>query len=213
MDTSEDRRNFRNMKLLRSQAGFTITELLVVIIITGGLFAIAAAGFSTFFVKFEELSKTIELQRDAFNCLQTIKSGIKIGSGANLRFSGIATADSVQFVGLNASTSSRIILYPPTTDITHSNDYIQIYLEGEAVRYKYLDGSFQPPPGFIFPLQSRSKTFVTKLQFSKTNSSDAIIKVVTVLLEAKAEIGKDPLTGEAKWKYVSYTTRMAIAMK
>jgi len=115
------------MKLFRSQAGFTITELMVVIAISGFLMAAAATGFSAFFSKFEEMNKTMELQRDAFNCMQTIKSGIPIGAGPNLRFQGIATADSIIFLGANNNSSSNILLYPPPSDIAHQNDFVRIY--------------------------------------------------------------------------------------
>jgi len=133
------------MKLLRSQTGFTITEIMVVIVISGFLMAVAATGFSSFFSKFNEMTKTMELQRDAFNCLQTIKNGIPIGSGAGLRFQGIATSDSVLFEGTNATSGKSIRLYPPVTDYTHQNDFIRIFYEKSSwsVRSTYLYGSIR----------------------------------------------------------------------
>lgn len=198
------------MKLLRSQAGFTITEIMVVIVISGFLMAVAATGFAAFFSKFDEMNKRTELQRDAFNCMQKIKNGIPIGSGANLKFQGIATADSVVFQGVSGFASSSIILYPPASDIYHQNDFIRIWWDGRYVRATYLDGSIQPPaPLYLFPKPSRGNvTKVTKLRFSKGTPVGVPAKVILVELEAEVELRKD-----APPQKVSYSTRMALNMK
>lgn len=198
------------MKILRSQAGFTITEIMVVIVISGFLMAVAATGFSAFFSKFDEMNKRTELQRDAFNCMQMIKNGIPIGSGANLKFQGIATADSVIFQGVSGYASSDITLYPPASDITHQNDFIRIYWDGKYVRATYLDGSIQPPaPLYLFPKPSRGNvTKVTKLRFSKGTPVGIPPKVILVELEAEVELRKDVEPFK-----VSYSTRMALTMK
>jgi prepilin-type N-terminal cleavage/methylation domain-containing protein len=202
-----ERQGKKILGLLRSQAGFTITELMAVVALSGFLMAIAAIGFSTFFVKFEDLSKKGELQRDAFNCLQTMKSGIKIGTGMNMKFSGIATADSVVFVGLG-NWSDEIILYPPRTNIEHVNDYVRIYWDRKYVRYQYLDANIGPPPGYIFPQPTHdNKTTVTDLRFYQANTNEPVAKVLTVELTAKTEVR------EGQFEYVSYKTKMAISLK
>jgi hypothetical protein len=171
--------------------------------------AAAATGFSAFFGKFNEMSKTMELQRDAFNCMQTMKSGIPIGSGSALQFQGIATADSVVFQGTSGTQSDAIILYPPVSDYTHQNDFIRIFWDGKYVRATYLNGSIQPAsPLYLFPKPTRgNKMEVTRLRFSKVNS-DATAKVVLVEMDAQVEILKN-----APPRYVSYTTRMTLTMK
>jgi prepilin-type N-terminal cleavage/methylation domain-containing protein len=196
------------MRVLRSQTGFTITELMVVIALSGILMAAAATGFSAFFAKFNDMSKTMELQRDAFNCMQTIKSGIPIGSGAGMKFQGIATADSVIFLGNSGNTSNNIKLFPPKSDIYHQADFIQIYYDGRFVRATYLDASLQPAsPLYLFPKRTRTNdTTVTKLKFTKANS-DEVAKVIKVELEARVELRKNV------YKTVSYSTLMALTMK
>ena len=201
------------MKIIRSQAGFTITELMVVIAISGFLMAAAATGFSAFFAKFDELNKTMELQRDAFNCMQTIKNGIKIGSGLNLRFQGIATADSVIFLGAQSNTSQSIILYPPPSDYTHQNDFIRIYWDGRYVRETHLYGSVQAPSAeYLFPKPVRgNETYVTELTFSKANPDGNVAKVIKVDLKAKTlirKINKKPI-----YQTISYSTRMTLSMR
>lgn len=198
------------MKLLRSQAGFTITELMVVIAISGILMAAAATGFGAFFAKFDEMSKTMELQRDAFNCMQTIKNGIPIGSGPTLKFQGIATADSLNFVGTTSTTQSNsVILYPPASDYTHQNDFIRIFFDGRYVRATYLDGSVQPPaPLYLFPKPGRgNNTYVTNLRFTKYNMEGLVTKVVIVDLDARVKLRANV------YKTVSYSTRMALTIK
>lgn len=198
-----------NMKLIRSQAGFTITEIMVVIVISGFLMAAAATGFSAFFAKFNELTQTMELQRDAFNCMQTIKNGIPIGSGTNLKFQGIATAERATFVGYSNQTSSNILLYPPPSDYTHQNDFVRIYQDGIYVRATYLNGTIQPPaPLYLFPKPIRGNTMeVTKLRFTQANMDGNEPKVVLVELDARVKLRKDV------YKSVSYKTRMALSMK
>ncbi len=197
------------MQRLKSQAGFTITELIAVISLSGIMMAAAAMGFGTFFTKFEEMNRKTELQRGAFNCLQKIKNGIQIGSGTNLKFQGIATSDSIAFVGTNAGASSKIILYPPASDYTHQNDFISIYHDGKFVRATYLDGTLQPPaPLYLYPGNTRgNETEVTRLRFSKANTAEPITKVVWVELEARVKLK------ENRYMTVSYTTRMALSMK
>jgi hypothetical protein len=106
----------------------------------------------------------MELQRDAFNCLQTIKSGIPIGSGAGMKFQGIATADSVVFLGTTGNSSSNIVLYPSISDYTHSADFVRIFYDGKYVRATYLNGTIQPgSPLYLFPKPTRgNETTVTK---------------------------------------------------
>jgi prepilin-type N-terminal cleavage/methylation domain-containing protein len=196
------------MKVLKSQSGFTITELMVVIVLSGFLMAAAATGFSAFFAKFNDMSKTMELQRDAFNCMQSIKSGVPIGRGAAMKFQGIATADSVIFLGTSGTTSNNIVLYPPKSDIYHQADFLRIFYDGTYVRATYLDGSIQPPsPIYLFPQKVRNQEVkVTKLKFTKANTGE-VAKVVLVELEARVKLRKDV------YKTVSYSTLMALTMK
>jgi len=196
------------MRIFRSQAGFTITELVAVIAVSGVLMTAATVGFSAFFSKFNDLSKTMELQRDAFNGLQKIKNGIKIGSGTAMKFQGIATADSVKLEGYNLNMASKIILYPPKSDISHINDNIVIYKMGSYIRYTYQDGPFQPSaPLYLFPDYKRKNDIeVTKLSFSPVNTGNSV-KVVNVEMEARVKLRNKV------YKYVSYKTRMALTMK
>lgn len=213
------------MKILRTQAGFTITELMAVIVISGFLMTVAATGFGTFFSKFDEMNKTMELQRDAFNCLQTIKNGIPIGSGTSLQFQGIATADSVVFSGTNTLTTNAansITLYPPLTDQDHLSDYVKIFYDGTRyIRAQYAYGQqTTPAPLYLFPKNDRdtklTETKVTKLLFSKYNNDGPVTKVVKVELEAQklVRIAFDYVSWKKIkiYKKVSYTTLMAVAM-
>lgn len=198
------------MKRLFNQAGFTITELMVVIVISGFLMAVAAVGFSTFFAKFEELNQVSELQKGAFDCLVQIQGGIPMGQGMNFKKAGVNNMMSVTFVGSSAfaTSSTSIILNPELSSPEHINDYIRIFLDGKYVRATYLDGSLQPSaPIYLFPKPSRNnKIEVTKLMFSKANNSD-IAKVIKVELEARLKIG------DKKYRYIKYTTRMALDKK
>jgi len=200
-------------KKLLSQAGFTITELMVVIAISGILMAVAAVGFSAFFTKFEELNRSTELQKGGFDCLQTIKYGIPIRTSQNqYKFSGISNATKVEFVGAAGITtsSSAIILYPPIPSMEHQNDYIKIFYDGKYVRATYLDGTLMPAaPLYLFPKPGRYNTIeVTRLKFTKAdNATSSTTKVVKVELDARSKIKKNV------YKTISYTTRMCIAMK
>ncbi len=196
------------MRRLKSQAGFTITELMAVIAISGFLMAAAATGFSAFFSKFNEMSKSMELQRDAFNCMQTIKSGIPIGSGSSLKFQGISTAETAVFTGTSGSSASTIILYPPVSDYLHQNDFIRIFHDGKYVRATYLNGTIMPAaPLYLFPKPTRGNEMeVTKLLFSKANG-DGETKVVLVELEARVKLRKDV------YKNIAYSSKMTLTMK
>lgn len=196
---------------LKSQAGFTITELMVVIVISGFLMAVAAVGFSTFFAKFAEMNQVSDLQQGAFQCLMRIKGGIFIpskldlsASSADWKKSGVNTNKSVTFVGSSTtSSSSTIILNPELSSPEHAGDYVKFFYDGKYVRATYLDGTLQPSsPLYLYPRNTRSnKIEVTKLLFSKANDGD-ITKVLKVELEARLKLG------DKKYRYIKYATLM-----
>lgn len=196
-------------RILSSQRGFTITEIMVVIAISGFLMAVAATGFSTFFAKFNEMSKVSELQRGAFSCLMTIKNGIPIGTGSNIKWSGVNSATSVTFVGTTgmATSSNSILLQPGATNQEHVNDYVKFFYDGKYVRATYLDGVLMPSsPQYLFPKPSRNNDIVvTKLLFTKADTS-LETKVLKVDLEARVTLKK------GVYRYVKYSTRMALSI-
>ena len=197
-------------KIFSSQAGFTITEMLVVIAISGFIFAVAATGFATFFAKFNELTAFSDLQKGAFECIQTMKYGIPIRTsaegGQTWQFRGIVNCTSVSFAGMGnyANSSQSILLKPPAADINHVNDWVKFYQEGIYVRSSFADGTLNPPPDYIFPKPARNNAVsVTKLEFTKLNAGDTA-KVIGVRLEAKVKVRTN------YYRYVTFSTKVAL---
>jgi prepilin-type N-terminal cleavage/methylation domain-containing protein len=196
------------MKIRKSQAGFTLIEIVAAIAITGILFAAAATVFSAFFSKYEEFSGVSDLEKQAYDCLQR---GIKYGlimneSGGGKTWYGVANADSVNFIYGGPAGADGIRLYTQAQSIEHQGDWVQIWWDRRgAVRGSYLHGTLSPSsPIYIFPKPTRNnKITVTNLRFSQINSSNPA-KVIQVDLSAAVEIRRNV------FRYVHYSTKMAI---
>jgi len=196
----------RNRGYTNRENGFTQIELIVVILISGLLILSAATAFSIFFPKYEELSKVSELQKGAFQALQTIKYGAKVGKNRDYIFLGVMNSASMTFTNGSNSQSNGIKLKPGFSGLSHQNDFVSYTLVDKHIRMSYLYGQMSPAsPEYIFPEKTKknSDTEVTKLLFTKLNSGSDI-QLIRVLLEARVKLSKN------KYRYVSYSTIMGL---
>ena len=73
----------------------------------------AATGFATFFAKFNGLTAFSDLQKGAFECIQTMKYGIPIRTsaegGQTWQFRGIVNCTSVSFAGMGYYANSLMV--------------------------------------------------------------------------------------------------------
>lgn len=201
-----------NVKALNDK-GFTLIELVAVLTLISIVFIGATLTISTFLLKFGELQKKSRLQSEAFQCMQVLKHGIKVGMTNEVQLMGIVNANEVEFTGnYQGGGRTGIILVPPgnSGDLS-ANDQIKFYLDDGYVRYtKIVYGSNSEPTrnNYIFPtkVSGRNQDIeVTKLLFSPGNpESTTIFKVVKVEIEARVEIVED------KYHYVNYETYITI---
>lgn len=192
-------------KLLRSRSGFTLVEVLTVTLIMGFLLASAMVGFSVFAAKFKEISRWIELQKDAFETLQTIKNGVSIGYGQSQLFYGVVNSNKLE---LRASGfgggSDRLVCYPGVDSESHANDKIEFYFDGRAIKYQYVYGPTSSPTVDLFP--SRKQREYIQVQSFKIRQYNNGPEVKAIKLELSARIN----TSKNRYRYVNYSTIMAI---
>lgn len=198
----------RKRNCANRENGFSQIELTVVILISGLLILSAATAFSIFFPKYEELSKSSELQKGAFEALQTIKYGGKVGRDKFV-FLGVMSADSLVFTNGSMTQANGIKLRPGYSDLSHQNDFVTYSLVDKHIRMTYLYGQVSPAsPEYIFPKKTKknSDIEVTKLLFTKINQGSSA-KLIRVVLEARVKLSKN------KYRYVSYSTIMGLDTK
>ncbi len=197
----------KNIKfsVLGSQSGYTIIELTTVMLISGFLLASAAAGFSIFFSKFTELSRWVDLQKSAFETLQTIKSGMLVGTGNDVAFYGVVTSERLEFEASGIGIGSqKLICHQPETSEVYKYNRIEFFFDGSAIKTRYTHGPVNSQLVDLFP-KGRQKDImkVDKFTMSQHNQGSDL-KAVKIALSASVQTGKD------RFRYVNYSTIMAI---
>lgn len=215
----------RKKHLSLSDHGFTIIELVAVLVLSTVVMAGSYLTISTFLLKFQQLQRISSLNREAFECMQILKHGITVDVANTTHFMGIANADEANLSG-NYSNGGRseISLKPPSFHSLYSeNDYINIFAKDGYVGYKknVYNSAYTPnKEQYIFPRNGNSRNQlmeVTKLVFNNADPVPDInpdsgmpeLKIIKVLLEARVEISRDD-NNDPVWHNVSYETYMAI---
>ena len=111
-----------NFQPLRSQRGVTLVEVIVVMLISTMLIMVAALGIGVFFRKFKELSAWAELQKDGWECLNTIKNGISVGTANDMEFIGVANAVEIKLMNTIGNTSSGVEITTPSNSTNYPPD-------------------------------------------------------------------------------------------
>lgn len=210
---------YTNTKKIRFRDdGFSIIELMAVLMISTVIFLGATIAVSTFLLKFQELQRISVLNREAFNCLQVIKHGVTVEIGGKTQFMGVTNANEAELSGnfIDGGGRTALILKPPVSHSDYSShDEIKIYTSDGYVRYdQYVFGAEHTisRERYIFPKLVSSKNRimeVTKLTFRNINPTANTLKVVKVELEARIEISRAE-KGKRNYHTVRYETLMAI---
>ncbi len=200
--TQKMNKKFRN---LRSQAGYTLIEVTTVMLITGFLLASAAAGFSIFFSKFTELSRWVELQKTAFECLQTIKSGLLVGTGNDIAFYGVVSSTKLELEASGIGIGSKkLICHQPELSDLYKYNRIEFFYDGRVIKSRYTHGPVNSQLIDVFP-KGKQREYMSIQNFTMDQyNQGSDVKAVKVALSARVETAKD------RYRYVNYSTIMAI---
>ncbi len=193
-------------RIVTNQKGVTLVELISVMAISGMLILISAVGLSVFFSKYKELNTWVELQRDALNCMNTMKMGVPVGSQRETEYYGIANARQLRLIGslFGSGSGTGITCYPPITEVSQQIDKSQFYYDGEAVRVNYVYRGVQlGSPQYLFP--TRDNLDIVQMQkFTVTQeNSGTDVKIVRVDMAARVQLGKN------KFRNINFSTRMS----
>ncbi|MDD3235152.1 MAG: prepilin-type N-terminal cleavage/methylation domain-containing protein [Candidatus Cloacimonetes bacterium] len=200
--------------LLHSPKGFTLIELITVMIISTLLIVIAGVGLSVFFAKYQEINAYVELQKDAMEFLNYLKNGYNVGSGNRIQFNGIVNAKAIELTGRTYETGkySGIKILPPLKE-EFPHDFMHFYLQDKVIRVNYMfDGVQVNVPGYVFPKRSQiGNVVIESFKISDANAYNVLfvdngkepLCVVNVELKAKVKTSKN------KFRYVHFNTVMA----
>lgn len=179
------------LKIVKQQQGFTVIELMSVLAISTILILVSAVGLSAFFTKNRELNTWVAIQKDALNCLNTIKIGVPVGNDRETSFYGVANAKRLELTGNSSSTdpAEGVICYPPIANISQASDRANYYFDGRAVRVNYVYKGYSPPtPQYLFPEEGKLDDYeVTSFKIFKENPGEEIY-LISVELSARVMI-------------------------
>ncbi len=202
-------------QLLGNEKGFTLIEIISVLVISSLLILVAAVGLSVFFGKYQELNAYIELQKDAAEFFNFLQYGYNVGSGNNIQFNGIASARALEITGLTdeGGKGNGIKITPPLKE-EYPYDFIQFYLQDKAIRANYMYNGVQVnAPIWVFPKKAlRDQVIIESFKIGDANAYNAIFPyktdenlcVVNVDLKAKVKVSKN------KYRSIHYSTVMAM---
>ncbi|MDY0151285.1 MAG: type II secretion system protein [Candidatus Cloacimonas sp.] len=200
---------------LLNQKGFTLIEIISVLVISTLLITIAGVGLSVFFGRYQELNAYVELQKDAMEFLNYLKNGYNVGSGAYIQFNGIASARALEITGRteDAGVGNGIRITPPARE-EFPNDFMHIYLAEGVIKANYMYNGVQVnTPIYMFPKRAlRNKVKIESFKIGDANANNAIFRykpneglcVVNVQLKARVE------TSDNKYIPVVFNTVMAM---
>ncbi|MCB5261849.1 MAG: hypothetical protein LHW64_01915 [Candidatus Cloacimonetes bacterium] len=208
-------------KILKSNDGVTLIELITVMVLSTLLILISAVGVSAFYRKYKVISDFMELQTGAMACLQTIRNGYGFSRGEE--FYGVANAREVRIVGYTDTFGggSGIRITPPAGKDYQKSNWVSYYLEEGIIRMNYFyNGVGADSPKYIFPdRQDRERIQVTRFSVRDANAggeylplggfdSTDIPALLLVEMDARVKIrdGKHPAPDE--YKTISYRTYM-----
>ncbi|MCB5245233.1 MAG: prepilin-type N-terminal cleavage/methylation domain-containing protein [Candidatus Cloacimonadaceae bacterium] len=190
--------------ILAQQSGFTLIELIVVMVISVLLLLISGLGIGTFFRTYKELTAWTKLQQDALNCLNLIKNGVPVGPGSQMEYIGVTNAVTMELTNTTTNVSTGLKITPPSSYDIYKNDYAHFYLYDGAVRCTYIYHGVQAAsPLYIFPAkEDLDDIIIDKFKFTKVNPEQNVY-VVQVELDARVKTGAD------RYRMVKFKTKMA----
>ncbi|MCB5252537.1 MAG: hypothetical protein RBR69_02900 [Candidatus Cloacimonadaceae bacterium] len=213
-------------KMLRNEDGFTLVELVSVILLSTILIAVSAVGVIAFFKAHDRINKYVSVQQGVMETFNLIRHGMRMpATQQNLLGLADYSSQFKQFIGATSAKEitvpdystflgygSRLRLTPSNiTEATQFNDYLEYYLDDGVIRATYIyRGSRISPPLYVFPKQSdRDIVEVTRFRISNENSgiyyrpieNDALT-LIGVEIEAKLLIKDDPVPYKREYKTV-----------
>jgi len=207
--------NPRSFGIVTNQRGFSLIELISVVLISSMLIVVAGVGLSVFFAKYQEINAFVELQKDAMEFLNYLKNGYNVGSGAYIQFNGVASAKALEITGRSeeAGKGTGLKITPPFKE-EFPNDFIHYYLSNGVIRANYMYNGVQVnQPIFLFPKRGEiGRVTIQSFKVSDANAYNEVyvsmlnepLCVVNVELKARVQTAKN------KYRNVHYKTTMAM---
>ncbi|HOH98628.1 MAG TPA: prepilin-type N-terminal cleavage/methylation domain-containing protein [Candidatus Cloacimonadota bacterium] len=205
-------------RILKSEAGFSLIELISVMAISTVLILVSASAISVFFNKYKEINAFVRLQTEAVRCLDVLRNGYTVGSGQFQQFYGVSNAKFVEITGRadEAGKGTGIKILPPISNDYQKNDFMHIYLDNKAIRVNYTFNGVQvDSPRYLFPSREELGDYeVTKFTIGNANQYGQIsplslgteTTLLEVEIEARALLKKGPMPNQNKYKTVNFRT-------
>jgi prepilin-type N-terminal cleavage/methylation domain-containing protein len=207
-------------KILKSEAGFSLIELIAVMAISTVLIMVSASAISVFFNKYKEINAFVRLQTEAVKTLDVIRNGYPVGSGQYQQFYGVSNAKALEITGraAEAGKGTGIKIYPPISSDFQKFDFMHIYLENKAIRVNYsFNGVQVDSPRYLFPSREELGEYeVTKFVVGNANEYGDVspltlgtdLALLEVEVEIRALLKKGAMPHLNKYKTVNFRTMM-----
>ncbi|MBP7309791.1 MAG: prepilin-type N-terminal cleavage/methylation domain-containing protein [Candidatus Cloacimonetes bacterium] len=203
-------------RIIKNDRGFTLIEMIVVMVISTLLIVAAGVGLSVFFSKYQELNAYVELQKDAVEFLNFMKNGYNVGSGSYIQFNGIANARRLEITGRSdqSGKGTGIRITPPALEEYVNSDFMHFYLNDGVIRANYVYNGVQVnTPAYIFPKRAeRERVTIEYFRVSDANVNNSIYvaRIDEPLCVVKVELKAKVLTSKKRYRYVEFSTIMAM---
>lgn len=211
----QERRILKTQSLLMRNNGFTLIEVISVLLISSMLIVIAGVGLSVFFSKYQEINAYVELQAEAMEFINYLKYGYSVGSGSYTQFNGVASARAMEITGRSdeAGKGNGLKITPPSRE-EFPHDFIHFYLHEGVIRADYMYNGVQVNyPLYIFPKRAeQDRIIIEQFKIGDANENNALFPykldeplcVVSVELKASVKTAKD------RYRTVHFNTTMAM---
>ncbi len=205
---------------LSNQRGVSLVEVIVVMGIVVIMIMISGGGVGLFFRKYSELKAYAQLQEDALEAINYIKSGIPVGSSEvrQMRNGDFQFIKAQEYYGVNNAVELRFLQAPPgamqssairvipmeTENVISPSDYADFTVVNGALKCKWrYKGISYPNTLDLFPKSGKKDImFLDQLTFKKLNA-DSDVKAIEVSLKASVKIAPK------QFKRVHFRAKMA----
>ena len=222
-----------NLRLIKNQKGFTLIEVISVVLISTILIAVSFAGIMAFFKSYNQINSYLDMQQGMMECMQMIRYGLRMPvRNANLEtlenynprrgvFWGVTNAKTIEILNYNTflQFGDGLKITPSYLEaVSQGNDHLRFYLDRGAIRATYVyKGSSSSSPLYIFPREKdKDKIEVTAFKISNENKGayfrlleDDPISLIGVEIEARVLIKDDPVPYKREYRTVNYKTTIA----
>lgn len=204
-------------KILRSERGASLIELISIIVVTSVIIIAAMVGVVAFYKSYRRISDFVAIQQEAMEMLVTMQNGIDAEGGEDANFMGIANAKSMRIINYSSflNKGDGVELVPPKFTPSEQNDTMQFFKEGDVINAYWTYKGRSVGPYRLFPSE-QYEDIVEIVDFYVSDPtrgdmffSDRNLGIVEVNIEARVRLNDHPRPSQREYRSIHFKTLMA----